>query len=367
MPTFELHRLLALLLVMLVLPACNTMQTTYFRGSYQALGKADNPVLLPFSGQPGFSQVEDMSVKSREMLQAGYMMLGYSQFVSPLLTSLAESYSTKWGAEVGAAHVVLETPLPGESNLHYYLVTYWGRYDPAAFTVGVIWQDLPEELLQRIGDDRNLVVVLQVIPGTPAADAGLRANDLIAAIDGDYVENTKTLTQRVTDRRGKEVRLGLFRTGESLEIPVRLAEPQPRSGTSLPAYRETPWVDTQARDWSSLSLANLAASNMAATAQRIEQDRQLHFERARAQAQRNLDALNAKPAEDIRAVNRRGGSVPQQTPYEAWLAGKNSFRIQQDFNKQMKEFGRSWGAELERERQQQVMLLFEIAPGPGTW
>ena len=73
MPTLKRHRLLALLLVMLVLPACTTMQTTYFRGSYQELARADNPILLPPAGQPGFSQVDDMAVKSREMLQAGYM------------------------------------------------------------------------------------------------------------------------------------------------------------------------------------------------------------------------------------------------------------------------------------------------------
>jgi len=88
----------------------------------------------------------DLVEKSPAMWNEGYALLGYSQVVSPLLTTLAPDYSTKWGAELGAARVLMETPRPGESNLHYYLVTYWGRLDPSAFSLGATFRDLPVAL-----------------------------------------------------------------------------------------------------------------------------------------------------------------------------------------------------------------------------
>jgi membrane-associated protease RseP (regulator of RpoE activity) len=380
MPTVKLHRLFALVLAMLVLPACTTMQTTYFRNSYQELVKADDPGLLTHAGKPGFSQAEDMAVKARAMHGEGYTMQGYSQFVSPLLTSLAESYSTKWGTEVGAAHVVLETR-PGESNLHYYLVTYWRRYNPEVFALGVNWQDLPEELLQRIGEDKNLVIVQQVIPGTPAAASGLRADDVIVTLDGEYVQNTKVLGQRIADSRGKEVVFAVSRKGEELEIPVRLATPKTASGVSKVGYRDSPWLATQAKDWSALSLGNLAASNMAATQQRIEQDRQLFNERLRAQAQRNQQALAAEdPAAPTSrrgggatepVTDRRGGGRTRAELNPARQANYMTPQAQQEMWKKMAEMNKGMTEYMGRQQLQMMQIWMENAPNAygamGKW
>jgi membrane-associated protease RseP (regulator of RpoE activity) len=373
MPTLKLHRLLALTLAVLVLPACTTMQTTYFRGSYQEFAKADDPMLLPYKGQPGFSQADDMAVKARAMQTEGYAMLGYSQFISPLLTSLAESYSTKWGEEVGAAHVVLETPRPGASNLHYYLVTYWRLLDPAGFGLGASLQDLPEELLKRIGESHNLVIVLQVVPGTPAAAAGLRADDVIVEMDGEYVQNARTLTQRVASNRGKEVLLGISRKGESLEIAVRLATPKPQSGTSTANYQESPWLDTQPRDWSGLSAGNLAAANMAATQQRIQQDRQLFNERLRVQAQRNQQALAAQGPAASGPTSRRGGGASEpvtdrrgggQTRAELNPAGRQASYVMspQQQAELWKQMSKTMTEQMDRKALQAMQIWLENAP-----
>lgn len=345
-----IHRTLFLALIVLLLPACTTMQTTYFRGSYQQFATADDGSLLPHKGEPGFSLVDDMEAKARAMHDEGYVMLGYSQFVSPLLTTLAESYATKWGAEVGAAHVVLEKPRAGDSNLHYFLVTYWGRYDPAAFALGVNWVDLPEELLQRIGEDKNLVIVRQVVPGTPAAP-GLRADDFIVAIDGDLALNTRELSKRIAANSGKEIVLSITRKGEELDIPLRLATPRVRSGAPRTAtYRETPWLSTQPRDWSGLSVGNLAAANTAATQQRIARDQELYAERIRAEAQANLNRLATQPTDSMptsrRAggttdvpTNRRGGSVPQLPPGPSGVPSNASFA---EMWKKMGGYGKDW-------------------------
>jgi len=362
MPTLRLHRPLVLVLAILA-SGCTGMQTTYFRESYQQLAKADDPFLLPHSGQPGFSQVDDMAERARAMHAEGFVMQGYSQFVSPLLTTLAESYSTKWGVEVGAAHVVLETPRPGASNLHSYLVTYWGRYDAQAFGIGVAWQDLPEDLLKRIGEDKNLVMVLQVVPGTPAAAAGLRVGDVVVEVDGEYVQNTTRLTQKINEAQGKEVVLGVSRKGESLELPVRVATPKRRSGTSTVRYLEAPWLDTDPRDWSALSVASITAANMAATKQRIEQDRQLYNERLRAQALRNQQALAAQPAADTGPTDRRGGGKSRAELRKGEVSRISPLE-QQMMWKRTEEWARDMGARMDRQRQLAVKMWLENAQNP---
>jgi hypothetical protein len=370
-------RILATVSVVLSLSACTTVQTTYFRVGYQELLKADHPALQRYEGTPAFTMVEDMTEKSLQIYSEGYVMLGYSQFVSPLLTGLAESYSTKWGAELHAAQVVLETPQPGPSNLHYFLVTYWAHLKPEQFSFGGYFSDLPDELLQRIGKDLNMVVVEQVIPDTPAADAGLRPKDVILAVDGERVLTAKAFAQHVHENRGKEVRMSVSRHGKTREIPVRLA------ATSLPAapedkgtirYLVAPWRNTEPTDWSQWSIAALT-SQAIHSYQRYEQQRQLAYARARAQAQHNLDYLDSVAEESTsrrgagRAhTSRRAGGAPQP---QTGATMAISFQDQQRAMQQLKDFGRSWGQKMDRQRQENVQVWLNNAPNAysqmGRW
>ncbi len=302
-----------MILAVLLSSACTSMQTMYFGSSYQAIANADDPLLLPHRGAPAFEQVGDLVEKSPAMWNEGFALLGYSQVVSPLLTSLAPDYSTKWGAELGAARVVMETPRAGESNLHYYLVTYWGRMDPGASSLGATFRDLPEEILKLIGREMNMVMVNSVTPGTPAARAGLRQGDVVAGMDGERVPDANAFAGRIAARRGTQVVLNVTRGGKEIDVPVALAAPAAR-GASRVRFPIAPWLDTAVTDYSSLSASNLAATNMAAAMQRIEQDRKAYEERSRAQLQRDIAAMNARlDAEQAasQTTDRRGGSKPR--------------------------------------------------------
>jgi hypothetical protein len=306
MVRLPIRRISLIALVCLCLPACTTMQTTYFRASYVELAKADAPGLVRHgTAQPSFSLVQDMKAKEREMYGEGYATLGYSQFVSPLLTSLAESYSTKWGAEVGAAHVVLETPRAGESNLHYFLVTYWAARKREPAELGAYLMDLPPELLARIGKSLNVVLVQQVVKGGLAAEAGLRADDVLLALDGERVMSVQQFAGAVGARAGEEIVLNVSRADKEIELPLRLkAAMRPD-----PGYREAPWLATQPRDWRMLSAASFAASAIQVGRQQ-EQERQLAYARADAQAQRNLALLESRRADAAQPSpdGRRGAS-----------------------------------------------------------
>jgi S1-C subfamily serine protease len=69
------------------------------------------------------------------------------------------------------------------------------------------------------------VEVVEVIEGSPAARAGLRAEDLIVAVDGVAVRGVDDL-QRLLDgeRVGVDVELSVVREGASRSVLVRPVE-----------------------------------------------------------------------------------------------------------------------------------------------
>ena len=350
----------ALVILAVVLSsACTSMQTMYFASSYQAIANANDPFLLPHSGEPAFEQVAELRDRMPELWDEGYALLGYSQVVSPLLTSLAPGYSTQWGRELGAARVVMETPRAGESNLHYYLVSYWGRVDPGAFALGASFRDLPEEILKLVGREFNLVMLTNVFPGTPAAQAGLRRGDVVRGVDGGGTPDARALTERVAARRGARVELNITRGEQELDLPVALAAPAARGATRI-GFVIAPWLDTPVTDYSSLSVANLASANMKATMQRIEQDRRAYEDRSRAQLQANLNAMNARldALESASGpTNRRGGSVPQQQGFPGATTGNLTLRFD----------SKAMLAQMDRNSQYDLGTFFKEVKPPKMW
>lgn len=272
--------LLIYIALLALLGGCTTMQTTYFRGSMQALEDVNDAGFYPFSGESQFRQVSDMSLAAKDMYNEGYAMVGYSQFVSPLFTSLAPSYATKYAKTIGAEYAVMETPQPGASNLHGYLVTYWSRVRPDAFGLGVFFSDLPSEVLQQVGQDYNVVYIEAVVPGTPAAQAGLKPDDVILAVNGQRTTTTGVFSDQLRRSYGRETIISVSRYGEHRSIVVTPTEPTVRSmGLS---YHEEPWLNTAPTDWSSLSAANTTARVL----QHQQQQRELQaaYERGRQEA-----------------------------------------------------------------------------------
>ena len=67
------------------------------------------------------------------------------------------------------------------------------------------------------------VVVESVVPGSPAAAAGVRVGDVVGSIDGSAVRNGGEMLQILAKRQaGDQVKLGVLRDKESLEVKVTL-------------------------------------------------------------------------------------------------------------------------------------------------
>src|SRR5579863_3082431 len=90
--------------------------------------------------------------------------------------------------------------------------------------IGVVIEDLTPELAQSLGTRRSRgAVVARVEPGSPAAAAGLRRDDLIVAVDGSPVTSGTDLRNRIgLTRIGREVALTVDRRGGKRTIDVRI-------------------------------------------------------------------------------------------------------------------------------------------------
>lgn len=78
----------------------------------------------------------------------------------------------------------------------------------------------------KLIEGRAGILVVQVLPGTAAADAGLLDGDIILAIDGRPVnlhDQTARFAQRIRlHPPGTQVILEVFRHQETIQVPVRL-------------------------------------------------------------------------------------------------------------------------------------------------
>lgn len=79
--------------------------------------------------------------------------------------------------------------------------------------VGVPGGSLTEDKEWEVGE---------VVPGSAAADAGLRAEDRVIEVDGRRYETFTAFAEDIAERPGEEVTLSVLRDGEVLSVPVEI-------------------------------------------------------------------------------------------------------------------------------------------------
>ena len=90
--------------------------------------------------------------------------------------------------------------------------------------LGVSIGQLSRDMAAKLGvNDRKGVLVSEVMPGTPAADAGVQELDVITAFDDQPVDGPRTL-QELVERAamGKTHRLAILRDGKETELDFTL-------------------------------------------------------------------------------------------------------------------------------------------------
>lgn len=101
-------------------------------------------------------------------------------------------------------------------------VVFLESYNP----VGLLLCNLTNENREWFGykKSQNGVIVVNVMPGSIAANAGIKVEDLIIEWNGEKIENKNHLRQIIEKTAGKETKLNLLRAGEikiaTLSVPV---------------------------------------------------------------------------------------------------------------------------------------------------
>ena len=91
--------------------------------------------------------------------------------------------------------------------------------------LGASLQRLSREIADSLGLDRPIgALVTDVVPLSPAAEAGLRHGDLIVSVDGQTVEDAEAFGYRfATKPLGATAAIGIRRAGKPLTLTVKLA------------------------------------------------------------------------------------------------------------------------------------------------
>jgi serine protease Do len=87
--------------------------------------------------------------------------------------------------------------------------------------LGVTVQELTPQLAEYFGVKEG-VLISAVTDNSPASKAGLKAGDVITAIDGKSVRNRTDLTRALRDREGSDVSLTIVRDRKTQTIKVTL-------------------------------------------------------------------------------------------------------------------------------------------------
>ena len=103
--------------------------------------------------------------------------------------------------------------------------------------IGVAIQDVTPDLARAMAlDVTQGAVVQQVEPNTPADKAGLKAGDVVTAVDGHPVRNSSDLRNRIGLMRvGAEVKLTVLREGKTLPLQVKIAEAPTETAAAEPS------------------------------------------------------------------------------------------------------------------------------------
>jgi len=109
--------------------------------------------------------------------------------------------------------------------------------------LGVLIQEVSKDLADSFGLEKPYgALVAQVVEGSPAQAAGLKAGDVIVEFEGEEIERSSELPHLVGRTKvGAEAELRVFRAGEEIRVTVEIgALPDAEQAKASPAAKPAP-------------------------------------------------------------------------------------------------------------------------------
>lgn len=114
----------------------------------------------------------------------------------------------------GEVHVAPVPPAPPFVGYSY------GFSTTNSAIAGATLMALDDDWRATLGVD-NGVLVMRVLPGTPAKDAGLHNGDVITSADGQAVASVRALSRIVSNASSNSVKLQVIRAGKPVALTLR--------------------------------------------------------------------------------------------------------------------------------------------------
>lgn len=146
----------------------------------------------------------------------------------PLLNARGEVIGMNTAIIQGAQGLGFAIPINTAQRISNQLVATGKVQHPY---LGIQMKELTPELKQAINSDPNSgltvdedkgVLVVKVVPNSPAAASGIRAGDVIQKLNGKSVADSTSVQNAVEDSKiGTDVRLELRRNGQNINLAIR--------------------------------------------------------------------------------------------------------------------------------------------------
>ena len=146
----------------------------------------------------------------------------------PLLDAQGEVIGMNTAIIQGAQGLGFAIPIDTAQQIANQLV-HSGKVEHAY--LGIQMVKLTPEIKQEINANPNSglsvsedqgVLIVRVVPGSPADRAGLRAGDVIQKLDGQVINDADTLQQKVENTKvGGNLRLDVIRNGQALNLSFK--------------------------------------------------------------------------------------------------------------------------------------------------
>jgi S1-C subfamily serine protease len=138
--------------------------------------------------------------------------------------ALADGVSRVVGVNTAVAGIGLGLAVPINSTTRRIISSLMseGRYRRAYLGIAGGPRPLPPRVAREVGREAGVEIV-EIVAGSPAANAGLRPEDLILDVDGEPVASARDLQRLMAI--GREIAIRVFREGEITTLratPVEL-------------------------------------------------------------------------------------------------------------------------------------------------
>src|SRR4051794_1563612 len=129
-----------------------------------------------------------------------------------------------WSGTAGGANIGLGFAIPSNDvKLLVQQILEYGK--PHLGWLGLRLQTMTPRMVAALANrvDGGAIIAL-VVPGSPAAEAGLQAGDIVQALDDEPITDSRTLDRAAGLSIGKTLQLRVWKNGKSRTIPVVVKE-----------------------------------------------------------------------------------------------------------------------------------------------